>query len=349
MSQTLQQQTGLSTRQLCAGLALSLSTLRRWQQRAQNGQPLLRQPGPKKTGPLPLEQLRERIRQLPHRHQRTHGTGLLSEQYRNGLSRRDLAVLVRDERDRQKRERRRTLKRIAWKEPNLAWAIDATEYGADQRGRKLILIATQDLASRYGFAPLVTLQARGSEVADYLRGLFDRHGAPLFLKRDNGSIFNDQAVDAVLAEHCVIPLNSPARYPRYNGAIEKAIREMKEELSQCLPVPAAWRPPHVGPFANAITHLKNCRRRCSLGGHTAAEAYAHQPRSRFGKRERHLTFEWISNHSNAILQRMEKPNRRSVDAAWRQAAETWLRCQGLITVSLNQKVLPHLPCFWVHQ
>src|SRR6185437_8497729 len=349
MSQTLQQQTGLSTRQLCAGLALSLSTLRRWQQRAQNGQPLLRQPGPKKTGPLPLEQLRERIRQLPHRHQRTHGTGLLSEQYRNGLSRRDLAVLVRDERDRQKRERRRTLKRIAWKEPNLAWAIDATEYGADQRGRKLIIIATQDLAARYQFPPLLTLKTRGDEVADYLRGLFDRHGAPLFLKRDNGSIFNDRAVDAVLAEHCVIPLNSPARYPRYNGAIEKAIREMKQQWTEGMPLPAIWQPKHVAPFAHALNHLKNCRRRRSLGGHTAAETYSHQPPSRFGKRERHDTFEWISNHSNAILQRMEKPNRRSADAAWRQATETWLRCQGLITVSLNQKVLPHLPLSWVHQ
>ena len=50
-----------------------------------------------------------------------------------------------------------------------------------------------------------------------------------------------------------------------------------------------------------------------------------------------VTFKWIGDHSNAILQRMEKPNRRSVDAAWRQAAETWLRYRGLITAPLTKK------------
>ena len=34
----------------------------------------------------------------------------------------------------------------------------------------------------------------------------------------------------MLAEACVTPLNSPAHYPRYNGAIEKGIRELKESL-----------------------------------------------------------------------------------------------------------------------
>jgi hypothetical protein len=60
------------------------------------------------------------------------------------------------------------------------------------------------------------------------------------------------------------------------------------------------------------------------------------------------TFEWIGNHSNARLQLMEKPHRRRVGAAWRHAAETWLRCQGQITLSLNQKVLHHLPLSWLH-
>ena len=44
----------------------------------------------------------------------------------------------------------------------------------------------------------------------HLAKLFRRHGAPLFLKRDNGSPLNHAAVNAVLAEFGVIPLNSPA-------------------------------------------------------------------------------------------------------------------------------------------
>ena len=95
-------------------------------------------------------------------------------------------------------------------------------------------------------------------------------------------------------------------------------------------------------------YLRNCNPRRSLGGHTAAEAYNHQPRSLFGIRERHDTFEWIKARSNATIQDMEKLDRRRVRAAWRFATETWLRCQGLITVSINKKVLPHLPRKYVH-
>ena len=96
-------------------------------------------------------------------------------------------------------------------------------------------------------------------------------------------------------------------------------------------------------LTNAAAHLRNCNPRRSLGGHTAAEACHHQPRSRFGKRERHATFEWIKDRSNATMQNMEKLDRRRVRAACRLAVETWLRCQGLISLSLNGKVLPHLP------
>ena len=60
-------------------------------------------------------------------------------------------------------------------------------------------------------------------------------------------------------------------------------------------------------------------------------------------RERHTTFDWIKDRSNATMQNMEKLDRRRVRAAWRFATETWLRCQGLISLSVNGKVLPHLP------
>jgi len=110
----------------------------------------------------------------------------------------------------QNQQQQRQYKRITWKEPNLAWAIDATQYGRDRSGRKLFVVATTDLASRYCFDPLGTVNPSGEEVAHYLRTLFRQHGPPLFLKRDNGGIFNNQTVDALLARECVIPLNSPA-------------------------------------------------------------------------------------------------------------------------------------------
>lgn len=344
MSHSIKQSTSLSGRQVCTRLALPYSTWLRWQGRARNGQPLLARPGPKKMGPLPFEKLREEVEQLRHGPQRTRGTTRLYQEYKKAISRRDLAGIIRKERESHNDKRRRNWKRITWKEPNLAWGIDATEYGRDRLGRKLFLVATQDLASRYGFEPLLTLDPAGDAVADHLNRLFARHGQPLFLKRDNGGIFNHHLVNQLLAERCVIPLNSPPYYAPYNGAIEKGIGELKQTLSKCLPAsPDAWQPGTIAPYVTAVIHLRNSRPRRSLGGHSATEAYHHQARSRFGKRKRHTIFEWIKRRSNATIQKMEKIDHRNINAAWRHAVESWLRCQGLITLSINGKVLPHLP------
>lgn len=344
MSEMIQRKSGLNGRQLCRCLGLPHATLARWRGRAERGLPLLARPGPKKLGPLPFDQIRRDIDALRHRRKRSAGATALYRRHRDSISRRDLAALVAAERERLNGRRRQNVRHVRWKEPNLAWAIDATEYGPDGAGRKLVLVPAADLASRFAFGPLVTLEPTGAGVARYLRGLFRRHGAPLFLKRDNGGIFNDRAVDEALAAHGVIPLNSPAAYPPYNGAIEKAIREIKDSLRACLPgAPPSWDPGAIAPFAAAAAHLRNCRPRRALGGHSAAEAYFHNSRSRFNQRDRHAAFGWIRRRSNATVQTMGKDDRRSLNAAWRHAAETWLRCQGLITVSVNGEVLPHLP------
>ena len=343
MSQTIQTSSGLTTRQLCDPIALSYGTLLRWRRRAANGLPLLARPGPKKPGALPFEQLRQEIEELRHRPKRTAGSGVLIRRYQHAISRRDLTGMITQERKALNEHRRRQCKHIAWKQPNLAWAIDATEYGRDQAGRKLFIIATIDLASRYCLEPLTILSPSGEDVVKHLQKLFRRHGPPLFLKRDNGSLFNNQSVDELLAGACVIPLNSPAHYPPYNGGIEKGIRELKESLHDCLPgTPRTWEPEAVANFANAAAHLRNCVTRRSLGHHSAAETYHHAARCRFGRRERHTIFEWIKSRSNETMQKMDRLDHRSIRAAWRHAAETWLRCQGLISLSVNGKVLPHL-------
>lgn len=343
MSRSLQGGTGLSTGQLCQKLGLPLSSLRRWRARAARGEPVVRQPGPKKLGPLPFEKLRADLERLRHGRKRSAGSTLLYRQYEKLISRRDLALLIDIQRRQRNGHKQRTFKRVTWKEPNLAWAIDATEYGADRQGRKLVLVPALDLASRFAFKPLVTLDPSGEEVALYLAALFARHGAPLFLKRDNGSIFNNRNVDQMLATHGVIPLNSPPNYPLYNGAVEKSIRDLKESLSICHPyTPLAWQPDAIAPFVRAAAHLRNACPRRSLGGLCAAQAYTQQRRSRFSKRERYRAFEWIRIRANEILTTMEKLDQRSFGAAWRLAAQTWLRCQHLISLSVNGKVLPYL-------
>jgi hypothetical protein len=95
-----------------------------------------------------------------------------------------------------------------------------------------------------------------SAVARHLETLFLQHGAPLLLKRDNGSVFNQHAVNEVLASWRLIPLNRSAYYAPYNGAFEQGIRELKDEVCRLCPCrkvgtsgrsPCSWRwqPPNV--------------------------------------------------------------------------------------------------------
>jgi len=339
----LQNRTHASTREVSDAVGVGYRTLLRWRRRVGGGVPPLTPPGPKKTGPLPLEEVRREIETLRHCRRRSRGICALQARYQSVISRRNVSLLVQDERTRRNLARRQQYKHVTWKEPNLAWAIDATERGRDVQGQRLYVHAVQDLCTRYRFDPMVAVESRGEAVAAHLEALFRKHGAPLFLKRDNGSPLNHAAVDRVLAHHGVIPLNSPAYYPRYNGAIEKGIREMKEALGECLPQALRWQPSQIRPYIMAVHHALNCKPRRSLQGHTACEAYQHQPRHRYNRRQRLATFGWIRIHANDRIEQLEKIDHRSLSAAWRHAAETWLRCQGLITVSINRKVLPNYP------
>lgn len=91
----------------------------------------------------------------------------------------------------------------------------------------------------------------------------------MFLKRDLGSPLNCHAVDAVLERHRVLPLNSPPGYPRYNGSMERGMRDLKaaldEQRRQSLikEVPLALE-------VELATHKLNHRRLRSLGGLTPA-------------------------------------------------------------------------------
>jgi len=343
MINDLQAQSETSTREVSSAVGLGYRTLLRWRKRVSGGKPPLIPPGPKKTGPLPLDEVRREIEALKHGRRRSRGICALQARYQSVISRRSISQLAREERAKHNIVRRKLCKSVTWKEPNLAWAIDATERGLDEHGQRLFVHAAQDLCTRYRFAPLVAVESKGEAVARHLEKLFQKHGAPLFLKRDNGSPLNHAAVDQVLARNGVIPLNSPAYYPKYNGAVEKGIREMKEALGQCLPQAVCWQPKQIRPYILAVHHALNCRPRRSLQGHTACEAYQHQPRHRYNRRHRLATFGWIRIRANDSIEQMEKIDQRSLNAAWRHAAETWLRCQGLITVSINKKVLPNYP------
>ena len=100
-------------------------------------------------------------------------------------------------------------------------------------------------------------------------------------------MFNHQAVNEVLARWGVIPLNSPAYYAPYNGAIEQGIKELKQEMARALPVPDSWNVAQVGSFVAVAAAQRNYQPRRCLGGANAKDIYSRkQRRGRWNQRQR---------------------------------------------------------------
>jgi len=310
-------------RELCHDL-LPCATVMRWRARARAGAPLVEQPGVKKKQPLALAAVKERIASLCHGRRRTAGTTVLHEQFADAISRRRFRELVEQER----RNIVEDMKRIHWQFPGAAWSIDTTEYGPD----KIKITPLRDLASKYQMpTPLVEPREDGKKIALYLDLMFKREGAPMFLKRDWGSPLNSIEVDEVLEKHHVLPLNSPPGYPRYNGSMERGMRDLHdaldERLLQSLQVPLSVQ-------VELTTHQLNHRVLRSLGQRTPCQVY-HDPakRLRLHGASRQRIFREVFEQFWHCQQCMPVRNLHTTRALWRLVVETWLRRQGWITVT----------------
>jgi len=324
-------------REICSAVRLPYPSFIRWRMRHKQDTPLVRQPGPPKVKPPDFSKLAQDIAALSHGQDRTQGTGALYARYASGVSRRELQRMVEVARHDLSTLHRQNLRRISWNVPNVAWSMDPCEYGQrDATGAKVYLTQMQDLASRYKFNPMTGGVPCGEEISGYLAATFNRFGAPLFLKRDNGSNLNHVAVNDVLADHFVMPVNSPVHYPPYNGAIEEAQTELKNGLTAKL----AYRPccpsEHLEAYASTVEHDLNHQLRPCLNGSNACRVYFAGKRM-FTKWERRDAYVWITNLQHDIL----SSEGVQLQAAWRIAIEAWLRMKGFITVSINGKVLPN--------
>jgi hypothetical protein len=73
-----------------------------------------------------------------------------------------------------------------------------------------------------------------------LATLFAHHGAPLVLKSDNGSHFDNAGVQELLRMWNVAHLFSPPHWPRYNGAVEAGIGSLKSRTDACAARHGLW-------------------------------------------------------------------------------------------------------------
>jgi len=334
--------TGMPYALIGRAMRIPLSTLGRWRRRQKENHPLLNRPGPKKVEPFDPSLLDAEIRVLKHGAKRSEGTTDLYRRYQETLSRRDLSRMVEQVRRDVAADHRNHLRRIDWRVPGVVWAMDVTEYEVEGVG-KIHLHNTQDLGSRYKFSPLSGECPVGEEIAGYLSEKFSRFGPPLFLKRDNGGNLNHGAVNEVLSEFFVLPLNSPTYYAPYNGAIEESQRELKgclrEKLIPGLPL-SANHP--VAVYAEVTAHDLNHRLRPCLNGKTSCQVFfslAEKPI--FSKLERRKIYDMVLARVENILASMNQFGKSAREVAWRIAVEFWLQSKGFIKVHIPKKVLPN--------
>lgn len=336
----------LPLRRLCPAAGIARSSLMRWRRRAgSGGQPLLQRPGPRKFAVADISAIRQDIWQLDHGVHRSRGTTALYAKYAGAVSRRELDEMVETARAEANREQRSSLRRITWHAAGVAWSMDDTEYPhADADVCKPQIHHVKDLGAKYTFPPFCGPLAEGEEVAGNLQYLFAQYGAPLFLKRDQGGNLNHSAVDEVMAEYAVLPLNSPVCYQPYNGAIEEAQGELKQELRNQAAVVTWKNGPELDPYARAAAHELNHRPKPCLRGKTPCRVFFDH-RIKFSKPERKAIYGWIIERSDRILSGEVALSRH---AAWRIAAEQWLVKHDLIAVSINKQVSPNFLKNWYH-
>lgn len=281
--------------------------------------------------------LKNDVAALRHGRQRTQGTGALYQRVRPHLSRRAFNLLVRHHRDELNRQKRNDLTRIEWeqKASGTVWAMDP----AQMKDRCYNLVT--DLPSRFRFELTTKSELPAHSIAGQLTTLFEHHGAPLILKRDNGSNLCAADVNDVLDAFGVIALNSPLHYPRFNGSIERAQRELKAAAAGLVesgtPLDEAL---HLSP------HLLNTKPRPVLAGKTAAAVFlpARTPfQQQFTPQLRKEIKNSIEENAERIQSRMKTCGHQAHDAAWRQAVQEWLVNNGIITVRQPLTVSPHSP------
>jgi transposase InsO family protein len=214
---------GLSRRQAAERLHLAPRTLAEWEKAwqenrrdpAPRGRPLHRADRDSHNAVIGL------MRMLPHA-----GVPILEALFPN-LARGELADLRHRFRRVYRRKNRLLVHALHWSRPGAVWAIDYAQPPLPIEGRYRYLLAVRDLASGQQLAWLPVVDPDARAACDLLKALFREHGAPLVLKADNGSPFHSAETQKLLQQENVVPLFSPVRMPRYNGACEAGIGSMK--------------------------------------------------------------------------------------------------------------------------
>ena len=319
-----------------------IQSMRRYLKRIGKDEPPIKKRGPKArvVRMEDIESLRSELARLPHGAKRTAGAGELEEKYRSKMPRKMIRNLVRQARKEYRKQLDESWTHVLWNCPGLAWSMDIVEYALN--GRKFFILQTMDMTTKYKFDPLVGQEMfNGEEVAGHTARLYAKYGAPRFQKRDNGGNLNAPTMREILSDGCVVPLNSPPYYPRYNGTMENAQCELRNELDRLIAEESIVTGEGFIGAVHRATNSLNHKRRAVLGGQTSCFNLSSNSPATYPKPQRTEVFQWIKDLAFDIEQDATYNDRDLwFRKAWRVAVETWLLKNGFITVVTPQEVLP---------
>jgi hypothetical protein len=341
--------TKMPYKMICEALQLPVGSFNRWRYRIRQNMVVIKRPGPKKVESFDCSVLDAEIRLLDHGRKRSAGTTELYRRHHFELSRRELGRMVEQVRRDLLADHRRHLRRIEWVTPGVVWAMDGTQYDTGLTG-KVYLCNMQDLGSRYKFWSPAGGSPVGEQIAEHLRENIDRYGAPLVLKRDNEGTMNHLAVNEVLREFFILPLNSPRDYAPYNGAIEESQRELKECLQEKLASAMSDPQDHIAVYTESAVNDLNHRIRPCLNARTSCQVFFEVGiKPTFTRRKRREIYDSIMEKVERILSAIKQSGQTIRESAWRIAVESWLRSGGYIRPQIKTKVSPNFSSFLAHE
>ena len=280
--------------------------------------------------------IREQIKYLVHRNKRSFGTTELYQQNKEKVSRREFQKMVKEERRKINLLSKQKMKRIEWRIPSSCWAFDDTFYAKDSEGNKIWIHNIKDLASQYLLPPIAGKFLNGKEVAANLEKLFITHGAPLYLKADNGPNLNSIEVQQLLKRFQVIIVNSPEYYSKYNGSIEQAnglIKKEVDDLAQQMKLIVDIN--NILPLARLAAHELNSRWKRSIKDRPTCLFWNYHDQNKNCIQTRKEVYRETINLAQQKLEQLPEEKRmmkHCIKKCKRKAAEEILKKRGYIKI-----------------
>jgi transposase InsO family protein len=278
---------------------------------------------------------------LRHTPKRSYGSGEVHLQLKGLVPRRTIQQKITDERTDVNRRKRIALKTLSWSAPMVCWAMDDTHIFTSKNGEKMWIHNIKDLGSQYILPPVTGRLLTGKQVADNLRALFDMFGAPLLLKRDNGSNLCATEVDEVLKKYQVIALNSPPYYSPYNGSIEQAnllIKSRMRALSEKYDRPLNEQTLPL--LAALAAHEENAQCKRSVGRRTPSYCFFTPNKKRINDKTREEVANDINEHMECLKKNYSVLTKSVKNTIKRKAVEAVLEKRSYIKVVENERVSP---------